>query len=135
MSPCCKSAGAAVRRRRFAMGPGFGFVAGVAIGLSVWATECVADRYGGMTQDLLLRYRPFEADLGLLWHVPLGFVALLLLWRLKRGFDRPERGGVVSSALLLVVLGGVWFGGAAGLEFLVAGADAGPWWDPWRPGR
>ena len=128
--------------------PGLGAVrsrlaaAGVATGWSVWAVPCaaggyggVADRYWGTTQDLLLRYRPFEADLLLLWHVPLGFgvtlCVLRLAWFRCRGESAEARRWIFASAGLSLA----WLAGWAALEFLLSLADMEPWWAPGRRER
>lgn len=129
-----KSAGAAVCRCRFAMGPGFRFVAGLALGWSLWATRSVADSYG-MGEDLLLRYRPFEADMMVLWHVPLGagfaLCAFRLVWLRCRG-ESAEAGRWIFP---LVGFGLAWLVGWAALEFLLSLTDREPWWAPGRQER
>ncbi len=106
-----------------------------AMGCMSIAGRAMADRYGDRAQDLLLRYGPYEQDLALVWHVAFAAVFFVLLWRSKKRFDRADRGGALSSELSLGAWGGLWFGGAAGLEVLLALTDTGPWWGPGRQGR
>ncbi|MCY3760716.1 MAG: hypothetical protein OXH50_05655 [Gemmatimonadetes bacterium] len=94
----------------------------------------MADSYG-MGEDLLLRYRLPEYYLSVFWHVLFVIVFLVLLWRLKKRMDRADRGGVISSVLLLAAWAGLWFGGAAGLraglEFLAESQPEPGWLQRW----
>ena len=93
-----------------------------------FALPGVADRYGGMTQDLL--WRPGALSAGLSWIVDMAFVVLLggiFLWLVKAWLDRDRRRLVTLGVVFAALAGFWWFG----LDYLGPGSfDA-----PVLPGR
>ncbi len=118
-----------VRLKRGA-GAGLGAVPVVA----VLAVLCVgvalpglADRYGSMAQDLLLRWTPAEDRVGGVWHVAfiLGLACSGVL--AFRAWRRGEVGGLVGYAMCAVFLLGGWISVPELLQAWVA-TDRVPGW-------
>lgn len=106
---------------------------GFAAAAAVLAVLCVgvalpglADRYGGMAQDLLLRWTSAEDGVGWIWHAALGLGALCSGVLALRAWRRAEIGGLVGYALCSVFLLGSWV-------FVPEFLQAWVWMDP-EPG-
>lgn len=97
-----------------------------------FALPGMADRYGGMTQDLLLRLRPPGEPLLTLLKVAFVVAQASLLGMFVWTWRRGNRRSAVTFGVVIVALAGLWSFGMGYLEAAFTEGPAPPARDRWQ---
>lgn len=97
-----------------------------------FAAPARADRYGGMTQDLLYRVRPPLEALVWFWHAAFAVLLVAILFLVAWAWRRNDYRRLAVFGTMFAVVAGVWWFGPRYLEVVLFEASVLPGGGRWQ---